>query len=72
VIDAVERIFGTAGIDVGGAEYMIDDRDGRLVYYDVNALSNFVADARNVIGFDPFESLVDYLEMRARFGVGVA
>ena len=54
-----------AKIDVGGIEYMIDDRDGRLVYYDVNALSNFVADAVNVVGFDPFARLVDYLEQRA-------
>jgi len=28
-------------------------------------LSNFVADAPNVIGFDPFARLVDYLEARA-------
>ena len=44
-IEAVERIVQAAAIDVGGIEYMIDDRDGRLDYYDVNALSNFVADA---------------------------
>lgn len=66
VIEAVERIAQAAKIDVGGIEYMIDDRDGRLVYYDVNALSNFVADARNVIGFDPHERLVDYLVAEAR------
>ena len=65
VIRACEAIIREAGIDVGGIEYMTDDRDGRLVYYDINALSNFVADARNVIGFDPFERLVDYLESRA-------
>lgn len=66
VIEACERIMQTAGIDVGGIEYMIDERDGRLAYYDVNALSNFVADAKNVVGFDPFERLVDYLEKRAK------
>jgi hypothetical protein len=55
----------TADIDVGGIEYMVDDRDGRLLYYDINALSNFVADAPNVVGFDPFVKLVDYLEQRA-------
>jgi hypothetical protein len=66
VISACESIMQQAGIDVGGIEYMIDDRDGRLVYYDVNALSNFVADAVNVVGFDPFARLVDYLEKRAR------
>jgi predicted ATP-grasp superfamily ATP-dependent carboligase len=62
VIDAVEAIVQGCGIDVGGIEYMIDDRDGELVYYDVNALSNFVADAVNVIGFNPHERLVDFLE----------
>ncbi len=62
VIDAVEAIVQAAGIDVGGIEYMIDDRDGKLVYYDVNALSNFVADAVNVIGFNPHALLVDFLE----------
>ena len=62
VIAAVERIMSASGIDVGGIEYMIDDRDGSLVYYDINALSNFVADAPRVVGFDPFAKLADYLE----------
>jgi hypothetical protein len=44
---------------------MIDQRDGRHYFYDINALSNFVADARNVVGFDPFERLVDYIVARA-------
>ncbi len=63
VIDACEAIVQSAGIDVGGIEYMIDDRDGSLLYYDVNALSNFVADALNVVGIEPFSLLVDYLEL---------
>ncbi len=62
VIEAVERMVQAAGIDVGGVEYMVDDRDGTRVYYDINALSNFVADAPRVIGFDPFAKLADYLE----------
>ena len=68
VIAACEGIMRESGIDVGGIEYMIDDRDGRLVYYDINALSNFVADAKNVIGFDPFAKLVDYLIIRRESG----
>jgi len=63
---AVERIFAEAEIEVGGAEYIIDDRDGKLYYYDVNALSNFVSDGPRVIGFDPFARLVDYLVQEAR------
>lgn len=62
VINAIEKIIQASGIDVGGIEYLIDDRDGQLYYYDINALSNFVADAVNVIGFNPHEKLVDYIE----------
>lgn len=66
VIAEVEAIVQHAGIDVGGVEYLVDDRDGSHRYYDVNALSNFVADAVNVVGFDPFIRLVDDLEERMR------
>ena len=66
IIANVERIMQRAGIEVGGVEYIIDDRDGRLYYYDINALSNFVADGPRVIGFDPYARLADYLEQEAR------
>ena len=73
IIEQVERLSQAAKIDVGGIELLVDDRDGRHYFYDVNALSNFVADAPNVVGFDPFSRLVDYLEVRAGFAaVGVA
>ncbi|HEY5220442.1 MAG TPA: hypothetical protein VIJ16_11570, partial [Gemmatimonadaceae bacterium] len=61
IIAQVERISREANLDVGGIEYLVDDRDGQHYFYDINALSNFVADAVNVIGFDPFVRLVDYL-----------
>ena len=70
VIKTIETIVQKTGIDVGGIEYIIDDRDGEILYYDVNALSNFVADAINVIGFNPHEKLVDYLETRAGVKTG--
>ena len=62
VIDEVERIMLAAGIEIGGVEYFIDERDGRRLYYDINALSNFVADGPAVLGFDPFARLADWLE----------
>lgn len=64
IVAAIERVVRRARIDVGGVEFLVDDRDGQWYVYDVNALSNFVADAPNVIGFDPFARLVDYLEER--------
>jgi hypothetical protein len=66
IIADVERIFAATKIEVGGVEYIIDARDGELYYYDINALSNFVADGPTLIGFDPFVRLVDYLEQEAK------
>ncbi len=68
IVDAVEAIAAAAELDVGGVEYLIDDRDGEPSFYDINALSNFVADGVNVVGFDPFVRLVDYLAARADRG----
>ena len=47
---------------------MLDARDGEAaipLYYDINALSNFVADGERVVGFDPFVRLVDWLSVEA-------
>ena len=68
VIEAVETIMLEAGIQVGGVEYIVDDRDGLLYYYDVNALSNFVASAEQVVGLNPFALLADYLQQEAGDG----
>ncbi|HTI38586.1 MAG TPA: hypothetical protein VL484_13555 [Vicinamibacterales bacterium] len=62
IVSAVERLLAAAGIEIGGVEYLVDPRDGRPYFYDINALSNFVADARRVLGYDPFVRLVDWLE----------
>jgi glutathione synthase/RimK-type ligase-like ATP-grasp enzyme len=72
IIAQVERIATRIGLDIGGIEYLVDARDGQPYFYDVNALSNFVADAVNVIGFDPFARLADYLEARAGFRPSLA
>ena len=58
---AVERVAAMSGLDVGGVEYMVDDRDGRARFYDLNAMSNFVARPLEVLGWDPHDRLVDYL-----------
>jgi hypothetical protein len=40
---------------------LVDDRDGTLRFFDFNGMSNFVADAPELLGFDPHERLVDFL-----------
>ncbi len=66
LVQASERIARAAGLDVGGVEYLIDDRDGSARFYDINALSNFVAKPLDVLGWDPHDRLVDYLEAAIR------
>ena len=62
IVKAVEAAAQAAHLDVGGIEYMIDDRDGEARFYDLNALSNFVANPHAVLGYDPHERLVDMLQ----------
>jgi hypothetical protein len=58
---AVEKLARMSNLDVGGIEYMVDDRDGKPRFYDLNAMSNFVAKPLEVLGWDPHDKLVDYL-----------
>jgi hypothetical protein len=61
VVAAVEKIVRVGGFDIAGVEYLVDDRDGSLRFYDINGLSNFVADPMTILGWDPHENLVDWL-----------
>jgi len=62
LIRAAEQIAHAAYLFVGGIEVIIDDRDGTARFYDINAMSNFVADPLNVLGWDPHDRLIDVLE----------
>ena len=66
IIGAAEQIARSVGLAVGGVELLVDDRDGVPRFYDINAMSNFVANPLNVLGWDPHERLVDYLELAMR------
>ena len=63
-IEGAIQLAAAAHLDVGGIEYLVNDRNGEICFYDINALSNFVTDAVNVVGFDPTARFVDYLERR--------
>ena len=60
-IDQARALARAASIDVGGIEYLIGRGDGRAYFYDVNSTSNFVANAPEVVGFDPFPRFADYI-----------
>src|SRR5262249_53591259 len=53
-IAAGKRIVAEGGLDAGGIEYL-EARDGRLIFYDINANSNLRRPIGEAFGFDPFE-----------------
>ncbi len=59
-VEAGKRLVAAGALDAGGIEYL-EARDGRLVFYDINANSNLRAPIARVFGFDPFERVVDFL-----------
>lgn len=65
LVDQALRLVAAASMDVGGVEYLVSARDGEAYFYDVNALSNFVADAPNVVGFNPYVDLAELIVARA-------
>lgn len=64
IVEAAERVAAAMGMDVGGVEVMVDERDGTAKFYDINALSNFVAKPTEVLGYDPHDNLVEWLKSR--------
>jgi biotin carboxylase len=68
VVDQALALARGASIDVGGIEYLVGRADGRVYFYDLNATSNFVADAPAVLGFDPFPRFADYIVRVATAG----
>jgi len=66
VIEAAKQIIAASQANLGGVEYLVNARDDQIYYYDINPLSNFVADALQVIGFDPTAKFVDFLAARLR------
>lgn len=57
------EVMRAARIDIGGIEYLTT-RDGRRVFYDINANSNLRPSIGAAFGFDPFERVVDFLLSR--------
>ena len=62
IVDEALRIVRAARLDAGAVEYVISASNEQLYFCNIIALSNFVGDPINVIGFDPFVNLVDYIE----------
>jgi hypothetical protein len=68
-VAAGKRIVRAGKLDVGGIEYL-EARDGRRVFYDINANSNLRPSIGQAFGLDPFERVVDFLVAQLGAGKG--
>ncbi len=68
-VETGKKLMAAGGLDVGGIEYL-EARDGRLIFYDINANSNLRAPIGQAFGFDPFERVVDFLQSQIRATAG--
>jgi hypothetical protein len=59
-VEAGKKLMDAGRLDVGGIEYL-EARDGRLIFYDINANSNLRSPIGQAFGFDPFERVADFL-----------
>jgi hypothetical protein len=66
-----KRIIAAGKLDVGAVEYL-ETRDGRLMFYDINANSNLRPSIGQAFGFDPFERVVDFLVREMKRGATAA
>ena len=59
-VAAGKTLMSAGELDVCGIEYL-EARDGRLVFYDINANSNLRAPIGQAFGFNPFDRVVEFL-----------
>jgi hypothetical protein len=64
-VEAGKKLMTAGGLDVGGIEYL-EARDGRLIFYDINANSNLRGPIGQAFGFDPFERVTEFLISQIR------
>lgn len=64
IVTAALSLARASRLDVGGVEYLEDATTGEPIFYDINALSNFIANAETIVGFNPTARFVDYLDRR--------
>ena len=66
LISAAGMLAREAGMEACGIEYMIDDRCGTPRFHDIKGLSPFVDNPMDVLGWDPYDRLVDRLRHHIR------
>ena len=59
-VETGKQLVAAGGLDVAGIEYL--ERNGRRIFYDINANSNLRKPIGAAFGFDPFDRVAEWLE----------
>ncbi len=65
IIKTVEAIVRRAKIDVGSVEFLTSQQNNKIYFFDVNAHADYGIEVRNVLGYDPYVRLVNFLDRRS-------
>eukprot|EP00211_Chloroparvula_japonica_P007284 CAMPEP_0119125602 /NCGR_PEP_ID=MMETSP1310-20130426/4819_1 /TAXON_ID=464262 /ORGANISM="Genus nov. species nov., Strain RCC2339" /LENGTH=335 /DNA_ID=CAMNT_0007115685 /DNA_START=161 /DNA_END=1168 /DNA_ORIENTATION=+ len=60
-VDVSKRTLSDCSCDLGSVEFLISERDGEHYYFDVNPLSNFVGNAKELVDTNPYERLLSLI-----------
>ncbi len=61
VIDNAIRIIKSCSADIGGVEFLVDQKTGQPCYYDFNPYSNFVSNGEALLGFSPEQTYINFI-----------
>ncbi len=61
VVDNAIRIIKSCSADVGGVEFLVDQKTGQPCYYDFNPYSNFVSNGEALLGFSPEQTYIGFI-----------
>ena len=62
MVSQVVAILKLAQADVGGVEFLLNQKTAQTCYYDFNPYSNFVSNGEQLLGFSPEQRYVDFIK----------
>jgi len=66
IVAKVLLIIREAEADVGGVEFLLNQKNGQPCFYDYNPYSNFVSQGEQLLGFSPEQRYVDFIKAKAQ------
>lgn len=66
IVAKVVSIIQEAKADVGGVEFLLNQKTGQPCFYDFNPYSNFVSHGTRLLGFSPEQRYVDFIKAKIK------